>query len=102
MKTYLAYIRVSTARQGERGVSLQEQKDAIERYASRNTLTVSRWFEERERASSKCIPGCGHVPRFTREYTTVQRVGWNGRSSPQFFRGTSKIAAVIGALIASN
>jgi DNA invertase Pin-like site-specific DNA recombinase len=38
MKTYIGYIRVSTARQGERGVSLQEQRDAIARYAERNNL----------------------------------------------------------------
>ena len=56
MKTYLAYIRVSTARQGERGVSLQEQHDAIERYAQRHGLTISRWFEERETAAKRGRP----------------------------------------------
>jgi site-specific DNA recombinase len=35
MKQFFGYIRVSTVRQGERGVSLQEQRDTIERYASR-------------------------------------------------------------------
>ena len=32
-KEYFGYIRVSTAKQGE-GVSLEAQKDAIERYSS--------------------------------------------------------------------
>jgi site-specific DNA recombinase len=50
-KTFYGYIRVSTARQGERGVSLQEQREAIERFASRNNLAISRWFEERETAA---------------------------------------------------
>jgi site-specific DNA recombinase len=50
MKVY-GYIRVSTARQGERGVSLQEQREAITRYAERNRFTIERWFEERETAA---------------------------------------------------
>jgi site-specific DNA recombinase len=50
-KTFYGYIRVSTARQGERGVSLQEQREAIERFATRNSLVISRWFEERETAA---------------------------------------------------
>ena len=49
--TFYGYVRVSTARQGERGVSLQEQHEAIERYAQRNGLTIERWFEERETAA---------------------------------------------------
>ena len=56
MKTYCGYIRVSTARQGERGVSLQEQRDAILRYAERNGLGISRWFEERETAAKRGRP----------------------------------------------
>lgn len=50
-KKYFAYIRVSTPRQGERGVSLPEQKEAIERYAKGKNLEISRWFEGRETAS---------------------------------------------------
>jgi site-specific DNA recombinase len=56
MKTYLGYIRVSTARQGERGVSLQEQRDAILRYAERHQLEIARWFEERETAAKRGRP----------------------------------------------
>jgi site-specific DNA recombinase len=52
-KLLFAYIRVSTARQGERGVSLQEQKDAIERYAARYSLVIKEWFEERESAAKR-------------------------------------------------
>jgi hypothetical protein len=29
MKQFFGYVRVSTAKQGEKGVSLQEQRDAI-------------------------------------------------------------------------
>jgi site-specific DNA recombinase len=56
MKTYIGYIRVSTQRQGERGVSLQEQRDAISRYAERNNLEISQWFEERETAAKRGRP----------------------------------------------
>ena len=56
MKTYFGYVRVSTARQGERGVSLQEQRDAILRYAERHQLEISRWFEERETAAKRGRP----------------------------------------------
>src|SRR5579885_1787870 len=51
MGNYFAYARVSTPRQGEKGVSLQEQREAIERYANVRKLTITRWFEERESAS---------------------------------------------------
>lgn len=51
MRKYFGYIRVSTAKQGELGVSLQEQRDAISRYAQRNNFEVAEWFEERETAA---------------------------------------------------
>lgn len=56
MKNFFGYIRVSTVRQGERGVSLQEQRDTIERYAARNGLEVTRWFDERETAAKRGRP----------------------------------------------
>lgn len=45
------YIRVSTQRQGQHGASLQEQRDAVSRYAQRHGLTIVEWFEERETAA---------------------------------------------------
>ena len=56
MQQYFGYIRVSTAKQGEKGVSLQEQKDAITRYAVRFGLEISQWFEERETAAKSGRP----------------------------------------------
>ena len=53
---YVGYIRVSTAKQGEKGVSLQEQKDAIVQYAHRYGLNIERWFEERESAAKRGRP----------------------------------------------
>lgn len=51
MKVVYGYIRVSTVKQGQQGVSLQEQREAIERYAVRNDLSIVSWFEEQETAA---------------------------------------------------
>ena len=56
MKTYFGYIRVSTTKQGQLGVSLQEQRDAIVRYASSRGMTLSDWFEEQETAAKRGRP----------------------------------------------
>jgi DNA invertase Pin-like site-specific DNA recombinase len=49
-KTYFGYTRVSTVKQGE-GVSLEAQKDAIERYCDQHGLHISQWLEEKETAA---------------------------------------------------
>lgn len=56
MKSYIGYIRVSTVKQGTKGVSLIEQRDAIFRYAERNQLSVSLWLEETETAAKQGRP----------------------------------------------
>jgi site-specific DNA recombinase len=56
MKKYFGYIRVSTAKQGEHGVSLQEQREAILRCAQQAELTISEWYEERETAAKRGRP----------------------------------------------
>lgn len=50
-KKYFAYIRVSTARQGQTGTSLIEQRGAIERYARKWNLSLTKEFEEQETAA---------------------------------------------------
>lgn len=50
-KKYFAYIRVSTARQGQNGTSLIEQRSAIERYSQRWSLKIIKEFEEQETAA---------------------------------------------------
>jgi site-specific DNA recombinase len=57
VKNYYGYIRVSTVKQGEQGVSLHEQRDAISRYAQRNGLELSDWFEETQTAAKRGRPG---------------------------------------------
>lgn len=56
MKHVYGYTRVSTVKQGEHGVSLQEQRAAIESYCVRNDLTVGTWFEEKETAAKRGRP----------------------------------------------
>jgi site-specific DNA recombinase len=56
MKNVYGYIRVSTVKQGEKGVSLQEQRDSIERFAQREGLQIVSWFEERETAAKRGRP----------------------------------------------
>ena len=46
MKTYLAYVRVSTLKQ-----EFEEQKNAIRKYATLHGLTISMWFEEKVTAA---------------------------------------------------
>lgn len=62
MKPCFGYIRVSTQKQGE-GVSLEAQKDAITVFASQNSLTVTRWFEEKETAAKSGRPVFNHMLR---------------------------------------
>jgi site-specific DNA recombinase len=67
MNQFFGYIRVSTAKQGEHGVSLQEQRDAIARYAQRFGLTIVAWFEERQTAAK------GGRPVFTQMLARLRR-----------------------------
>ena len=50
MKKVYGYLRVSTVKQGD-GVSLIEQKEAINRYAKQYNLEIIEWFEEKETAA---------------------------------------------------
>lgn len=65
-KQFFGYIRVSTTKQGEHGVSLQEQRSAIERYAQRFGLYIVRWFEERETAAKRGRPVFSELIRLLR------------------------------------
>lgn len=56
MKGYIGYIRVSTVKQGTKGVSLIEQRDAILRYAERMGFTITIWLEEMETAAKQGRP----------------------------------------------
>jgi DNA invertase Pin-like site-specific DNA recombinase len=55
-KLYFAYVRVSTARQGQAGTSLTEQRAAISRYAQCYGLTIIKEYEEQETAAKRGRP----------------------------------------------
>lgn len=61
MKRMYGYIRVSTVRQGMHGVSLDEQREAISRYAERRELEIIEWFEEQETAAKRGRPVFGRM-----------------------------------------
>src|SRR5437879_12394633 len=67
MKHLFGYTRVSTAKQGEHGVALQEQHDAIVRCAQRNALEITGWFEERETAAKRGRPVFDQMLRLLRQ-----------------------------------
>ena len=50
-----AYIRVSTNKQGE-GVSMNEQRDAIEHFAANKGYMVIQWYEEKRTAAKSGRP----------------------------------------------
>jgi DNA invertase Pin-like site-specific DNA recombinase len=55
-KQFFSYIRVSTTKQGEHGVSLREQQDSISRYAQHQSMCIMRSFEEQETAAKRGRP----------------------------------------------
>src|SRR5690349_1490171 len=56
MKRLLAYTRVSTKKQGERGASLPEQRAAIARSAELLGFHIIRWYDERLTAATTGRP----------------------------------------------
>ncbi|MBX3177724.1 MAG: recombinase family protein [Candidatus Hydrogenedentes bacterium] len=67
MSSYFAYVRVSTARQGEHGVSLEEQRAAISDYAQKHDLQIVRWFEERLTAAKRGRPIFNQMVKLIRQ-----------------------------------
>jgi len=67
VKPFFGYIRVSTAKQGQQGVSLQEQRDSILRYASRSGLEIISWFDERETAAKQGRPTFTRMMKLLRQ-----------------------------------
>src|SRR3954452_12430392 len=62
---YLAYLRVSTPKQGE-GVSLLNQRETIVSFAARKHLLVTGWYEEQQTAAKRGRPVFRQVLRLLR------------------------------------
>jgi len=71
MKSLYAYIRVSTTKQGEHGVSLQEQRAAIERYALQRGVEIAEWFEEVQTAAKRGRPVFSRMLRLLQRGTAT-------------------------------
>src|SRR4051812_29203581 len=67
MKRYASYVRVSSVRQGEQGVSLVQQTAAIKRYAEQHNLVIAHSFEEQETAAKRGRPIFEHMLRLLRD-----------------------------------
>lgn len=50
MRSAVAYLRVSTQKQGQSGLGLDAQRDAIRRFAETEGFGIEEWFEEVETA----------------------------------------------------
>jgi site-specific DNA recombinase len=61
VKKYLAYIRVSTNRQGTEGVSLEEQRRAIEVWRVCTKVSITDWFVEIRTAGAGGRPVFGQL-----------------------------------------
>lgn len=94
-RTYIAYLRVSTLRQGETGVSLSEQRLDIEGYTRTNGLRITRWFTEIQSAGSTTRPVFRKVVSLLRAGTVT------GLIVHKIDRGTRNFAdwATLGSLI---
>ena len=66
MLGYIGYIRVSTVKQGTKGVSLQEQRDGISRISERNNLPVTIWLTEMVTAAKQGRPVFNHALKLLR------------------------------------
>jgi DNA invertase Pin-like site-specific DNA recombinase len=75
--TYYAYIRVSTTRQGQEGVSLQEQRAAITSYAARERFSISAWFEEQQTAAKAGRPIFNHMVGLLKSSRSPQGRSWS-------------------------
>ncbi|HEX5758569.1 MAG TPA: recombinase family protein [Thermoanaerobaculia bacterium] len=67
MTRCFAYIRVSTPKQKEEGVSPEEQHDAIARYAGTHGLSIIEWFEETKTAAKRGRPKFTKMLRLLRQ-----------------------------------
>lgn len=67
MFEYIGYIRVSTVKQGTQGVSLQEQRSGIIRYADQRRYQVGLWLDERETAAKQGRPMFNQAVKLLRQ-----------------------------------
>lgn len=95
MRRFYAYIRVSTSKQNEFGVSPEAQRDAIERYAKQHDLTVIEWFEEVQTAAK------AGRQQFTRLMSLLQKSKADGVIMHKIDRGARNLRdwVALGELI---
>jgi hypothetical protein len=63
MQTAIAYVRVSTDRQGRSGLGLEAQKSAIQRFAEQEGFEITQNFTEVQSGKDDDQPGPSLQPR---------------------------------------
>jgi len=100
--TTVAYIRVSTTKQAERGISLETQREAIQRYADTHEHVIAHWYTDvlsgtrADRPQYQSMLGA-LVPGTTVLVWRLDRIGRNKAELFRFFeeckqRGVSLIS----------
>lgn len=72
-KPAVAYLRVSTTAQGRSGLGIQGQREAIERFASAEGMTVSAFFEEHE--TGKGVDALERRPKLSAALAAARKLG---------------------------
>ena len=72
MKAAVGYIRVSTGKQGQSGLGMDAQRDAIERFAAAENIEVTTWFTEIETA--KGADALDRRPELAKALATARRM----------------------------
>lgn len=72
MKPAIAYVRVSTAKQGKSGLGLDAQREAIERFAASEGIEVVSWFTEVE--TGKGSDALDRRPELAKALSTARKL----------------------------
>jgi len=72
MKQAVAYLRVSTAKQGKSGLGLDAQREAIERFAASEGIEVVSWFTEVE--TGKGSDALDRRPELAKALTSARKL----------------------------
>jgi resolvase-like protein len=98
---YLAYLRVSTPKQGE-GVSLLTQREEIAKFAARKHFLATGWYEEKETAAKRGRPVFGEVLKRLRKGEADGLIIHKVDRSVRNLKDWADLRAVIQAIVAAD
>jgi hypothetical protein len=74
MKQAVAYVRVSTGRQGKSGLGLEAQRAAIQAFAAGEGIEVAAWFTEVETGKRGAAANAREADAFASNLSPVVRL----------------------------